>query len=184
MENQNLKLKNLVFIALMTAVLCILAPLSIPIGPIPLSLATFVVYLMGYILGWKMGAISVILYLLIGIVGVPVFSGYGAGLQKVVGPTGGFLIAYILLAVITGMACERFKCSYVPCIIAMVVATFILYMIGSAWLAFSNHMTFGAAIAAGMLPFLLGDAIKIGFAAVLGKTLHANLNKAGITIYN
>lgn len=183
MENQNTRLKDLVFIALMTAILCILAPLSVPIGPIPLSLATFVVYIMAYVLGWKRGSAAVLLYLLIGIVGIPVFSNYGAGLQKVVGPTGGYLVSYILLVCITGFVCEKVKCAYIPSILAMICSTFILYMIGSAWLAFSNHMTFGAAITAGMLPFIPGDLIKIAIASVLGKQLHERLNKAGIKIY-
>lgn len=183
MENLNTHLRDLVFVALMTSVLCILAPFSIPIGPIPLSLATFVIYIIAYVLGSKRGTAAVLLYLLIGIIGVPVFSNYGAGLQKVVGPTGGYLVSYILLVAITGFLCEKTKCAYIPSILAMVLSTLLLYLIGSAWLAYSNHMTFSAAIAAGMLPFIPGDIIKIAIASILGKQLHERLNKAGMRIY-
>ena len=75
--------------ALMTAVTCILAPLSIPIGPVPISLTNLAIYISLYLLGWKRGTISYLIYLLIGLVGIPVFSGFTGGPAKLAGPTGG-----------------------------------------------------------------------------------------------
>ncbi len=86
--------------ALMTAVTCILGPLAIPIGPVPVSLTPLAVFLSVYILGTKRGTIAYLLYLLIGAVGVPVFSGFTGGLGKLAGPTGGYLIGFILMALI------------------------------------------------------------------------------------
>ena len=86
--------------ALMAAVMCVLGPLTVPIGAVPISLANFVICLTAWLLGPKFGTLSVAVYLCIGLIGVPVFSGYGAGLAKLAGPTGGYLVGYLLLALI------------------------------------------------------------------------------------
>ena len=83
---------TLVAIALMTAVICVLAPLSLPIGPVPISMATLVLFLSIYVLGWKKATISVCLYILLGLVGVPVFSGFTGGVSKLAGATGGYIV--------------------------------------------------------------------------------------------
>ena len=83
--------------ALMTAVTCILAPMSIPIGPVPISFTNLAIYLSLYLLGWKKGTISYLIYLLIGLVGLPVFSGFTGGPAKLAGPTGGYIIGFIVL---------------------------------------------------------------------------------------
>ena len=82
--------------ALMTAVTCILAPMSIPIGPVPISFTNLAIYLSLYLLGWKRGTISYLIYLLIGLVGLPVFSGFTGGPAKLAGPTGGYIIGFIV----------------------------------------------------------------------------------------
>ena len=83
---------------MVAAVLCVVGPWTIPIGPVPISLVTLVISLAVYLLGAKLSTASVLVYLLIGAVGLPVFSNYGAGLAKVVGPTGGYLVGYLALA--------------------------------------------------------------------------------------
>ena len=82
--------------ALMAAVTCILAPLSIPIGPVPISFTNLAIYLSLYLLGWKRGTISYLIYLLIGLIGLPVFSGFTGGVGKLAGPTGGYIIGFSL----------------------------------------------------------------------------------------
>ena len=84
--------------ALMTAVTCILAPMSIPIGPVPISFTNLAIYLSLYLLGWKRGTISYLIYLLIGLVGLPVFSGFTGGPAKLAGPTGGYIIGFFVMA--------------------------------------------------------------------------------------
>ena len=95
--------------ALMAAAMCVLGPLTVPIGAVPISLANFVICLTAWLLGPKFGTLSVAVYLLIGLVGVPVFSGYGAGIAKLAGPTGGYLVGYLLLAFIGGLFIEKSK---------------------------------------------------------------------------
>jgi biotin transporter BioY len=91
----------------MAALICIAGPLTIAIGPIPLSLASFAVYMAGAVLGSRRGTAAVALYLLIGIIGVPVFSGFTGGFQKLAGVTGGYLIGYLPCAFLTGIGTER-----------------------------------------------------------------------------
>ena len=93
--------------ALMTAVTCILAPMSIPIGPVPISFTNLAIYLSLYLLGWKRGTISYLIYLLIGLVGLPVFSGFTGGPAKLAGPTGGYIIGLIVMAIIAGLVIDN-----------------------------------------------------------------------------
>lgn len=106
MKQSAIPVHTLTLTALMAAMLCVLGPLSIPIGPVPLSLATLVIYLSVYLLGWKWGLVSVVVYLLVGMSGVPVFSGFGGGLGRLLGPTGGYLIGYLPLAALSGLGCD------------------------------------------------------------------------------
>lgn len=109
-DNQKIKTKQMVLIALMTAVTCVLGPLSIPLpfSPVPISLTNFAIFLAIFVLGMKNGTISFIIYLLLGAVGVPVFSSFRGGLQVLAGPTGGYLIGFIFLALIMGFALDHF----------------------------------------------------------------------------
>ena len=166
--------------ALMTAVTCILGPLAIPIGPVPVSLTPLAVMLSVYILGTKRGTIAYLLYLLIGAVGVPVFSGFTGGLGKLAGPTGGYLIGYIFFALIAGWFIHHFYDKVVIQFLGMVLALAVLYAFGTAWLAYSAGMTFGAALAVGVLPFIVFDLIKIVIAIVLGRAVRNRLLRSGI----
>lgn len=104
---KKMSVKTIAVIGVLTAVTCILAPLSIPIGDVPISLTNLVIYFGLYILGTRRETVSYIVYLLIGLVGVPVFSGFTAGPAKMFGPTGGYLIGFIPMAVIAGIFIEK-----------------------------------------------------------------------------
>ena len=172
-------LYTLVLIALMTAVICVLAPVSLPLGPVPVSLATFAILLTAYILGWKRGTTSILIYILLGLTGLPVFSAYGAGFSKIVGPTGGYIIGYLPLAAVTGRFADRYSDRIRPAL-GMVLGTLVLYIFGTAWLAHQMQMTIGEAIMAGVIPFLPGDIGKIIITAVLGPLLRSTLQKTGL----
>jgi biotin transport system substrate-specific component len=103
-----MKIRNMVFTAVFAAVLCVVSPLTIPIGPIPLSLATFAIYLAASTLDWKYGTLSVVVYVALGLVGLPVFSRFEGGIQKLVGPSGGFIAGYILMALAAGLILSRY----------------------------------------------------------------------------
>jgi biotin transport system substrate-specific component len=99
--------KRLIKISLLTSLLSILSILTIPVGPVPITLQTLGVLLCGYILGPVDGAISIIVYILLGSAGVPVFSGGKSGFEVVLGPTGGYLFSFIAAAVISGYVSKK-----------------------------------------------------------------------------
>ena len=108
--------KNLVLCAVCAAITCVLAPLSIPLaGGVPISLATFAVMLAGVLLGGSLGALSQLIYVLLGAVGLPVFAGWTGGLGNVLGMTGGFIIGYIPCAWLTGLIYKKFDPRSLPC---------------------------------------------------------------------
>ena len=102
-----MKVKDMTLTAVMAALICIAGPLTIAAGPVPLSLATFAVMLAGTVLGKKWGTAAAGLYLLIGIIGIPVFSGFSGGFQKLAGVTGGYLVGYLPCAFLAGLGAER-----------------------------------------------------------------------------
>ena len=163
-----MKTKDMTLIAVMAALICVAGPLTIPVGPIPLSLATFAVYLAGSVLGRKKGTIAVGLYLLIGIIGVPVFSGFSGGFQKIAGVTGGYLIGYLPCAYLSGVGAEkRDSMGWWFHTLMMVAGTVLLYLVGTVNFMLHTGNGLGAALALCVVPFLIGDAVKIAAAALL-----------------
>ena len=159
-----MKTKDITLTAMMTALICVAGPLSLWIGPIPLSLASFAVYMAGAILGAKRGTAAVALYLVIGFCGIPVFSGFTGGLPRLAGVTGGYLVGYLPCAYLTGLGADsspdspRFCRSLLP---AMLLGTAVLYLVGTAWFVILTGSSVSAALSACVLPFLPGDAFKI-----------------------
>ena len=180
-EDINMKdssVKSMVFTGVMTAVLCVFGPLSVPIGPVPVSLATFVIYLMVYLLGMKRSAVSIGLYLLLGLIGLPVFSGYTGGPVKLFGPTGGYLIGYLFLALIGGYFIEKSGGKLLPSLLGMILATAVLYTLGTLWLAKVTGISLMSALSAGVIPFIGIDAAKMAAAAILGPILKMSVSRA------
>lgn len=172
--------RTMVMISLMAAVTCILGPLSlaIPISPVPITLTNLAVYFSIYVLGGKRGTISLLIYLLIGLVGVPVFSGFTGGPAKLLGPTGGYLIGFIFMAMICGLFIDRTE-NRILQLIGMCLGTAVCYLFGTAWLAKVAGMSFGAALSAGVIPFIPGDLAKIVLALIIGSTIRERLRQAG-----
>lgn len=178
-DNQKIKTKQMVLIALMTAVTCVLGPLSIPLpfSPVPISLTNFAIFLAIFVLGMKSGTISFIIYLLLGAIGVPVFSSFRGGLQVLAGPTGGYLIGFIFLALIMGFALEHFDRKLVPTIIGMIIGMAVCYAFGTVWLAKLLSLSFKEGLMMGVIPYLPGDAAKIIIAAIVGPKLYGATQK-------
>ena len=153
--------------ALMTAITCILAPMAlpIPISPVPISLTNLVIFFMAYILGMKLSVASYVLYLLLGTVGLPVFSGFSGGVGKLLGPTGGYLIGFIFLAAIAGFFVEKFP------------AKIYMHVFGTAWLAGQLGMSFVAALGVGVIPYLPGDTAKIIIAIIAGPQIRKAVSR-------
>ncbi len=181
----NSKTKNLVLCALCAAITCVLAPISIPIGPVPISLCTFAVMLAGVLLGAKFGFISQLIYVLLGAAGVPVFAGYKAGLSVIAGMTGGYIVAYPVLALITGLLYRKFgkgKAGNVRALwmlLSMIIGTIVLYAFGTAWFCIVSGT--GAAAAMGMcvVPFLPGDLIKMAVVILISLPIEKALARMG-----
>lgn len=181
-EKKSLSIQQLAVIGVMTAVTCILAPLSIPIGPVPISFTNLAIYISLYVLGVKLGTLSYVVYLLIGLVGVPVFSSFTSGPAKLFGPTGGYLIGFILMAVIAGIFIDKFINKMYLCFIGMLLGTAVCYLLGTLWLAYLGNLTFQQALAAGVIPFIPGDVIKMVLAMLIGPQLRRQLKKANVSV--
>ena len=171
-----MKTRELTRIALMTAVLCILAPISIPspFSTVAFSFATFAIYLMAHILKPRQTLTAVLLYLLLGAAGLPVFSGYMAGISRFASPGGGYLLGYLFLAGISSLCIHR-STKISTQIAGMFLGTLAMYGIGTFWLAVSSGISFFAALPAGMLIFLPPDIIKIILSVYLGRKIQTHI---------
>lgn len=176
------RVRELTLIGLTAAVICIAGPLSVPlpVSPVPISLTNLAIYFAMYVLGTRRGCISYLVYLLIGFAGLPVFSGFTAGPGKLLGPTGGYLVGFIFMALITGYFLDRWHTNMGLCFAGMAAGTAVAYLFGTVWLACQAKMSFEGALAAGVLPFIPGDLAKIIIAMVGGPQIRKRLQKAGL----
>jgi len=155
--------RTLSLIGLMAAITCVVSPFSIPLPVtlVPIAFTNLVVYFSVYLLGMKAGTLSCVIYILLGAIGLPVFAGFSGGVGIIAGPTGGYIVGYIFMALICGVFAERFHYNRWMYVVGMVLGLAVLYAFGTAWLAYQAGLTFGAALAAGVIPFILGDVLKI-----------------------
>ena len=173
-----MSVRKMVVAALFAAVLCVIAPLTIPLEPVPLSLATFAVYLMGAVLHPVQASAAIFVYILLGAVGAPVFSGFTGGVQKLLGLTGGFIFGYLPCAAITSVLSRRpgaWKGRY-P--LAMLCGTAALYLCGTAWFLAATGSSLKTALFACVVPFLPGDAVKIALASAAAPALKKRLESS------
>ena len=176
MKKNSISTKDIVHVSLFAAITCILAPNSIPLaGGVPISLASLVAMLAGVMLGKKKGALSILIYVLIGAIGLPVFSGYKAGVSVLFGVTGGFILGFIPLAYISGYFSELADTKDKPIIyqiIGMLIGTIVLYLIGMIWFEIVMKLPFLSALMDCVIPFLPGDLLKIGIVALFSTKKH------------
>ena len=163
-----MKIKNLVFIAIMTALICVCSWVTLTIGPVPFTLQTFAVFLAFVILGGRDASIAIALYILLGIVGVPVFAGFKSGIGTIMGPTGGFIIGYLLIGLIYWAIPKKLKSSNIAKLIVFIVCNAICYAAGVAWFVLFKYGTIETAISACVIPFIVPDALKISLAVIIG----------------
>lgn len=157
-----INIHQMTLISLFAALTAVGAFISIPIYPVPLSLQTLFTLLAAMTLGSVMGASSQIIYVMLGVIGLPVFSGFKAGIGILFGPTGGFLFGFIISAYVIGKIIELKKEKNIfYYFLAGIIGTIILYIIGITQLSLVTGIGIKKAIAVGMLPFLPGDILKI-----------------------
>ena len=165
------QLRMIVFASLLAALMAAGAYLAIPIGPVPIVMQNMFVFLAGLLLGSRWGLASVAVYLLAGACGLPVFAGGLGGIGRIVGPTGGYLIGYLPAVFIMGYISGKGNAHIGYDVLAMICGTVVLYACGVTWLKILTGMSWSKALAAGMYPFLVGDALKIAAAALIAKAL-------------
>ncbi len=169
---------NITIMGLLTAIICVLAPLSIPLpGNVPISLTNFIMLFIVYLIGGRKGTICCGLYLLIGLIGLPVFSGFAGGIGKLVGPTGGYLIGFIFMAAIAGLFLYIGKGKVWMYIIGCVIGVAADYAFGSIWYMHVTGTNLATTLSFCVYPFLLIDAAKIAVAAVIGVIVKKPLRK-------
>lgn len=174
---QNSIIRNICITGVFAGLMCVLSPISIPVGAIPITLATLVLYLIGAIFNWKIASIIVLVYLLLGTMGLPVFSSFQGGFQVILGPTGGYLVGYLPCVLIESLLLSLWPNKKWLFPISMVLGTIVLYAIGTIWFMFYSNTDFIKAIMGCVIPFLAGDAIKIAIATILGIRLRPILEK-------
>lgn len=174
-----MKTRTMTLAAVMTALLCMTGPLTVPLGPVPLSLTTAVLMAMALLLGARHAALCCGLYLLIGLCGVPVFSGFTGGLAALAGPTGGFLLGYLPLTALCGSMFSRWD-RRIGQAFACLAGTVLLYLCGVSWYAGQTGCGIPAALTVCVLPFLPGDMIKIILVLTGGNAIKTRLHRAGL----
>jgi biotin transport system substrate-specific component len=176
------RVRDMVAAALIAALMAATGWVSIPLGTVPVTLQTMCVALAALLLPAGWAAASMALYVVLGAVGVPVFAGGEAGLGVVLGPTGGYLVGFVAAAGIASFVRESTHRAKAPQLLADIMAGIILlaviYIIGTAWLAYSLHLSLAKAVLAGVVPFVLGDAAKVGVAIMLATAIR----KAGVRL--
>jgi biotin transport system substrate-specific component len=165
-----INIRQMTLISLFAALTAVGAFISIPIYPVPLSLQTLFTLLAAMTLGSVIGASSQIIYVMLGVIGLPVFAGFKAGIGILFGPTGGFLFGFIISAYVIGKIIELKKEKNIfYYFLAGIIGTIILYIIGITQLSLVTGIGIKKAIAVGMLPFLPGDILKIIAASFIAR---------------
>ena len=151
-------LRNLSLIVAGSLLLTVAARIQVPMWPVPMTMQPLAVMLIGMAFGWRLAGLTVSAYLVQGLVGLPVFA-KGAGVAYFAGPTGGYLIGFLIAAMVLGWLAERgWDRSTVRTFVAMVIGSAVIYLFGVLWL--STLIGFEKALTAGVAPFLVGDLVK------------------------
>ena len=164
-----MKVKDLVLVSLFAAMMCLFSTIQIPLPtPVPFTLQIFGVAITGGLLGGYLGAMAIMIYTLLGAIGLPVFSGMRGGVQVLVGPTGGYIFGFIIAAFVIGTGMKYIvhkqsnpKAKFITMFLTMSLGLIISYIVGTIQLKFVTGLDWPGAIAAGILPFFALDLIKI-----------------------
>lgn len=169
------KTKQLVLIALFSAIICVSSLISIPIGAVPISLQSLAIMIAGLCLKPKEAASSVLVYILIGAVGIPVFAGAKSGVGVLVGPTGGYIVGFLVGAFVISKFVEK-KFSLQNAALGLFLGGLVVvYLIGVCWLCYQTNMPIEKAIKVGMLIFIPGDLFKMVIAYAISSRIRKQI---------
>lgn len=183
-----MKIKNLVLVSLFAAIVSVLSIISIPLPtPVPFTLQIFAVSITGALLGSYLGSISLIIYTLLGAIGIPVFAGMNGGIHILVGPTGGYIFGFIVSAFIIGFGMEQFVhkqssslAKFITIFLTMLLGLLASYTLGTIQLKFVTGLSWTKAVAAGVIPFFGLDLVKVIFSTVVVQSVHPILIKSNL----
>lgn len=183
-----MKVKDLVLVSLFAAMMCLFSIISIPLPtPVPFTLQTFGVAITGGLLGGYLGAMAIIIYILLGAIGLPVFSGMKGGIQVLVGPTGGYIFGFILSAFIIGIGMKHVvhkqanpTVKLITMFLTMSLGLIISYTIGTIQLKYVTNLPWPGAITAGVLPFFALDLIKTSLSTMVVYGVYPTLVKSNL----
>lgn len=182
MNNQQLKLRAMIITALFAAIIGVLAQMTIPLPLVPITGQTLAVGLAATILGSRLGLLSVVLYIIIGAAGVPVFAEMKAGVAVLVGPTGGYLVGFIPAAYIMGRYLEKTSFNFVHAMVANTLGMIITLLFGTIWLKYAAELSWTAAFTGGLTPFVVVGLIKAGLASWIGVLIRRRLISARLLV--
>ena len=171
-----------VLAAIGAAIIAILAQVTIPLPLVPITGQTLAIGLVVTILGLRLGTLSVIVYILIGTVGMPVFSGMTGGLGIVVGPTGGYIVGFLPSAILMGLYMKKFGVTIPHAIVANLAGMVVTLAFGTVWLKVIADLTWTAAFMGGVAPFVIVGVIKAVLAAWFGVVVRRRLEKAHLIV--
>ena len=178
-NKRKMSTQDLVMTGMFTAVICVMAQISIQTQPIPFTLALFAIFLTGALLSPRYAFLSVLVYLLLGAFGVPVFAGLKGGIQHLTGMTGGYLMAYPLMAFVTSLFYKHIKKYKIFALaIGMLVSLFLCYMIGTVWFSFITGTDFYKSLTLCVFPFILFDLLKIVLAISVSMVIRKTAMKS------
>ena len=172
MQNTKKDIRPLILCSIFAALTAVCSQILIPLPMVSINLALFAVHLAAAILGAKYGGLSMLVYVLLGLVGAPVFTGFTGGVGILFGKTGGYILGYILSAFITGFLCRKWGRSFGRMCAAMALGVIVCYAFGTAWVMLVTGTPFLASLVYCVFPFLPGDAAKILLAAFLAGRLY------------
>ena len=162
--------RELTYVALFAALIAVGAFVSLPVGAVPFTLQVLFVLLAGMVLGPRLGVLSVVVYLALGLF-APVYAGGTSGIGVLFGPTGGFLWGFVLAVMLTGATASLRPRSLGVLIVAGIAGLAPIYALGAVWLALQAHITLGAALTVGVVPFVWADVLKAIGAGLIARSL-------------
>lgn len=170
-ENRNKKITDIVFTALFVAIMVVCSQIIIPFGQVPITLQIVGVFLSASVLGARRSSVGVLIYILIGLVGLPIFSGFSSGVGYLLGPTGGYIIGFFFTALVVGFMTEKFGNGMGVLVIAMVLGLLVCYVFGTVWFCIVMKQNFIYGILWCVLPYIIPDVIKIVVSIFIAKRL-------------
>lgn len=182
-KSRGMSTQNLVLAGMFAALLAVISQISVPLPTgVPITIQVFGIALVGTVLGWKLGLFSVLAYILLGAAGLPIFAGFQGGLQCLVGMTGGYIIAWPVMAVLSGihLKISDRTLSYLCHSALAVLGLMVVELAGGLqWSLLTDQISFGAIMAYSFVAFIPKDIVITVLAVIVGRQIQRPLKKAG-----